>query len=415
MKRILFSLGTIIFVGAVATASTGAFFSDTETSAGNIFTAGSIDLKVDHSLSTYNGNAAATDLVVVSDPQTQVDSHAAVVITDTPITTQYWTASSSPLLASSTWIWSENPAANDAINSNVQKTFTRTFNWTGTVTSASLAITADNRYKATLNGHDVDLGAGFASNDQHVSADSYIIDPSWINQGVNTLVVLGQNDAQSSPPDQVQNPAGVRFRLEVHGAGNTWSDPIDLTGQPIWNFDDVKPADQGRDVLSLHVATNDAWACMEVGNVRNNENDLIDPEIDAGDAGPANGLNGELGQYLQLFLWHDLNQDGIYNPPTETPVGAGTYTNIFNSSGTTTLAIHDSTTLGGPLLGNTTDYIGSAWCAGTLSVDGSGAISCDGSSVSNAAQTDSTLADITFYATQSRNNSNFTCSSLNQQ
>ena len=55
MKRILFSTGIIIFtLLAVTAGGTGAFFSDTETSAGNTFTAGSIDLKIDNE-SYYNG------------------------------------------------------------------------------------------------------------------------------------------------------------------------------------------------------------------------------------------------------------------------------------------------------------------------------------------------------------------------
>ncbi len=233
--------------------------------------------------------------------------------------------------------------------------------------------------------------------------------------GLNTLVVLGQNDAQANPPDQTNNPAGVRFRLDVHGP-QLFSDPIDLSGQPIWNFNDVKPADQGRDVLSLHVTSNDAWSCMQVGDVRNNENDLIEPEASAGDVTPGVlGVGGgELGQFLSVFLWHDTNHDGVYNPPTETPVGAGIFTNLFTGPGTTTIALHDSTTGNGPLLATSTDYVGAAWCAGTITADsGTGAISCDGSSVSNTAQTDSTLVDLGFYATQARNQPNFTCSSLN--
>ncbi len=47
MKKILLSLSAIVFVGAAAVGATGAFFSDVETSTGNTFTAGSIDLKVD--------------------------------------------------------------------------------------------------------------------------------------------------------------------------------------------------------------------------------------------------------------------------------------------------------------------------------------------------------------------------------
>lgn len=46
-RKILLSLGAIVFVAALAMTSTGAFFSDTETSTGNTFTAGAIDLTVD--------------------------------------------------------------------------------------------------------------------------------------------------------------------------------------------------------------------------------------------------------------------------------------------------------------------------------------------------------------------------------
>ena len=42
MKKILISLAVIGAVGAIAAGATGAFFSDTETSTGNTFTAGAI-------------------------------------------------------------------------------------------------------------------------------------------------------------------------------------------------------------------------------------------------------------------------------------------------------------------------------------------------------------------------------------
>lgn len=47
------SLGVIVFVAALSMSATGAFFNDTETSTGNTFTAGAIDLKVD-SVQHYN-------------------------------------------------------------------------------------------------------------------------------------------------------------------------------------------------------------------------------------------------------------------------------------------------------------------------------------------------------------------------
>lgn len=47
MLKILKSLVVVVAVAAVATSATGAYFSDTETSTGNSFTAGTLDLNVD--------------------------------------------------------------------------------------------------------------------------------------------------------------------------------------------------------------------------------------------------------------------------------------------------------------------------------------------------------------------------------
>ena len=54
MKRILLGVGTIVFLGAIVASGTGAFFNDEETSTGNTFTAGALDLQVD-SAAHYNG------------------------------------------------------------------------------------------------------------------------------------------------------------------------------------------------------------------------------------------------------------------------------------------------------------------------------------------------------------------------
>lgn len=54
MKKILLSLATLAFVGALVIGGTTAIFSDTEVSTGNTFTAGAIDLTVDNE-SYYNG------------------------------------------------------------------------------------------------------------------------------------------------------------------------------------------------------------------------------------------------------------------------------------------------------------------------------------------------------------------------
>jgi hypothetical protein len=46
IKRIIFSAGMVLFVGAVAVSGTGAFFSSQATATGNVFAAGTLDLKL---------------------------------------------------------------------------------------------------------------------------------------------------------------------------------------------------------------------------------------------------------------------------------------------------------------------------------------------------------------------------------
>lgn len=55
MKKILLSIAMVALLSGGVIGATGAFFSDTETSSGNTFAAGAIDLKVDNE-SYYNGN-----------------------------------------------------------------------------------------------------------------------------------------------------------------------------------------------------------------------------------------------------------------------------------------------------------------------------------------------------------------------
>ena len=65
MKKILISLAVVGAVGAIVAGATGAFFSDTETSTGNTFTAGAIDLKIDNTSYVTNN-----DGVLVASPNT---------------------------------------------------------------------------------------------------------------------------------------------------------------------------------------------------------------------------------------------------------------------------------------------------------------------------------------------------------
>jgi predicted ribosomally synthesized peptide with SipW-like signal peptide len=412
MKRILLSLAMVSLAGSVAAiGSTGAFFSDSETSTGNIFTAGSIDLKIDHSVSTYNGSS---DLVVVSDPATTFtgDDGSGNAVNLSFVHPAWET------IPGANWIWATDPVSNPNIDQT--DTFTRTFTWNGPVANATIEFGADNFYNVKVNGNLVgdnqSLIVGNFQSPHTTDVTAYIV------QGVNTITFVGKNyGINGSVPSG--NPAGIIFKLVVHGQ-QTFG-PTDLTTQTFWNFNDVKPQDTGRDVISMHVSTNDAWSCMVIKNIKNNENTLIAPEVTAGDVTPgvAGVGGGELGGFLHLFLWHDNGTgvhkgDGIYDPGFgETPITGtlATPTTIdLSGPGPIMLPVHDSTTLpAGPLLATTEDDVGSAWCAGTLSVDaGTGAITCNGAIVSNNSQTDSTLADLVFYATQQRNQPNFKCSDV---
>ena len=61
LQRIALSLGVIALVAGVSMASTGAFFNDTETSTGNTFAAGAIDLTVDNTQHYNNAVCVGTD------------------------------------------------------------------------------------------------------------------------------------------------------------------------------------------------------------------------------------------------------------------------------------------------------------------------------------------------------------------
>lgn len=265
MKRLLVSAGTLVFIGAVVASATGAFFSDTETSTGNTFAAGDIDLRIDN--------------------------------------TSYVTSTSTGLL--------------------------------------------------------------------------------------------------------VASPA------------NTWA-ISNLTNQLFFSFEDVKPGDIGEDTISIHAGSNDAYACMAVDITATPENTLVDPEVDAGDAGPAAGNNGELQNYLEFAWWAD-DGDNVFEVGETLgwsgPAGTefdGEWQRIVDSTGGFFPA---------PLEGGTTSYIAKAWCFGELNqtpvvagdgtpiVRGTG-FSCNGAGENNIAQTDGIVVDVSFQAVQTRNNGQFLCSSL---
>lgn len=279
MKKIITSVGMIVFVGALVVGGTGAFFSDTETSTANVFTAGAIDLKID-SEQHYNGNECV----------------------------------------------------------------------------------------------DVDTSTG--------------VDYEWVGQSA--------------------------YPVPGSACDGTWTlTDLGITHQ-FFDFDDVKPGDEGENTISLHIDSNPAWVCADVKVTSNDDVSTVDPETDAGDTPNASStFDGELAQNIEFTAWLDnastsgaVPGDNIHQAGEVLYFSPGPASAVLAS---TTLTLADGGT-GTPLPGGSTSYVGLAWCAGNMTAStGVGPIACDGAAMGNIAQTDSMTADITFRVEQSRNNEAFRC------
>ena len=186
-----------------------------------------------------------------------------------------------------------------------------------------------------------------------------------------------------------------------------------------FNFNDLKPGDLGEDTISLHVKDNDSYLCADVTLTSNNDNGITEPEGDDGDTSDGPG-NGELQQYVRFVWWADDGDNVLED--NERAI----HQNVPLGTGSVALADSRSNIWGddGALPGDSTRYIGKAWCFGDLTLAPvpagqgqnptiDGGVRCDGTNVDNVAQTDSMTADIGFRAVQSRNNESFVCQSPN--
>jgi predicted ribosomally synthesized peptide with SipW-like signal peptide len=184
------------------------------------------------------------------------------------------------------------------------------------------------------------------------------------------------------------------------------------TADKFFNFTDIKPGDFGENTISLNVTNNDAWACLTIDNLQNDENECNEPEETAGDVTCGSAPDqGELAQNLYFTAWDDVNGDNNWDSGEQLLFSNdfGPASDILNGK---TYALADSTT-GNPIAGGETKHIGMKWCFGTMTaIEETHTISCDGSSTGNKSQTDSLSADVKFYVEQARNNSEFKCSSL---
>lgn len=439
MKKILLSGGILVAVAALAIGATVAFYNDTETSTGNIFTAGSIDLKVDQTFASYNGVPCVGDCIEEGNSlvlnggfeSPDVPNGGWAVFTNADVAQTNWTIIDGAGLeiqdhAAGNPHGGDQLAELDSHNANSQTTIQQVIN---TVPGQKYRLTfwhsarpgnnaGDNKIKFTVKVTSTD---GIMIND---TVYAYPIpggsQTQWTKYTYNFVALNNQTTVQFADVGNEEDTyGGYLDDISVKtlncfqnpsfpngGICSVWGERDLDQGNTFWNFPDIKPGDFGANIISLHVYDNDAYACLFPTNVKDDENTPINPELKAGDT-TDNGIGfGEMSQELKFFIWKDNNNNAMHDFGEKVYVPANT---PFNQVQSTMIAM--SLTSGDPIT-----LVGMRWCAGTQTGPATDndmtPVGCNGSGMSDKVQTDKLTSDFVAYAVQQRNNSGFSCSSI---
>lgn len=290
----------------------------------------------------------------------------------------------------------------------------------------AVGVIASGATGAFFSDSETSTGNTFAAGaiDLKIDNDSYYNGNRCVNVGTSVPDWRWQGPALFPVPG---TPCTTSFPESDLGAGLVFFD-----------FDDIKPDDEGEDTISIHVQ-NDAWACMDLTLTSDDDASTTEPEgqVDAQE-NPANAWDGELADALQFFWWAD-DGDNVYEVGEEDlSGGVKTLTNLATTSGSFSITLADSANNawgepnGTPLPANETVYIAKAWCMGTLATttvaqDGAGTdgpqapdriatgYTCNGTALGNETQTDKVELTLAFRAEQARNNGRFLCNPPEQQ
>lgn len=436
MWKIGKSLFVVLLMATIAGRGTYSFFSDYEVSAGNTFTAGSLDLRIDNT-THYNGLVCRdgewtchpwADAIVKED-QGRRKNGSAVLADRSDTGVALGTAETSG-------------AASDA------PVVTGSFYSLGFGGSIVLRF---NNLILNEAGDDIRIyevtGGGYP--DEKATVEASQDGMAWTLLGTATrdqdfdLGALGWATyiriTDTSAVDTFE-PTADGFDLDAVKALHCGSDP-DLSDEScdglswtetdletgvhrLFNFDDIKPGDRGEDTVSLHVYDNDAWGRMSVTVTKDTDNTCTNSEERAENnvCSEPNGP-GELRANLNFVVWLDEGiKPGFQGKQND--IGEGDNLKQENEVGWVSAGaidangeIHDigpglsaayiehgctdldgSTDYGfchglaadGRMVASTTYYFGIAW---DLPID-----------TGNEAQTDIFVSDLSFEIEQYRNN-----------
>lgn len=325
MKKILISLAIIAVVAFIAIGATTAYFGDTETSTGNTFSAGEIDLKID---STAHYNAWICD-----GEHWQCEPWADQNVSEN----QGLRKNGTPVLANRSDPTEVLGVAESTGVPFDPQVIPYTFFSLGF--GGSITVKFDN---LIINGPGNDLKiyeitGGSSYPDENAMIEASMDGVTWVTIAPSILrdaeVDLGSlTEAQYIRVTDVSNiapfePEADGYDLDaikaLHCAGEpnlegqdckgTWALADLVPGvHKFFELTDVKPGDNGEDTISLHVYNNNAWGLITITPTENIDNGCVEPEVNH--ATPADpectevgtpGGAGELQQNLNFWVWLD--------------------------------------------------------------------------------------------------------------
>lgn len=426
----------ILLMATIAGRGTYAIFSDREFSSGNVFTAGSIDLRVDNT-THYNGLVCQNgewvchpwaDATVIEEqgkrkngtnvlPE-RSDAGVALGAAETS-----GASADSPIVVGSFYSLGFGGSVILRFNNlilNESGNDVRIYEVTGGTYPDEKATV-----EASQDGVSWTL-LGTATRDQDFDLGSL----AWAS-----LIRI----TDISSPGAFE-PTADGFDLDAVKALHCGSDP-DLSGEScdglswseanletgvhrFFDFDDIKPGDRGEDTVSLHVYDNDAWGRMVIDVTKDTDNTCTSSEEIAEENAcvDPNGP-GELRENIGFAVWLDegvipgfqgeqndigegdnLKQDNEFGLVTSGAIDAFGETHDMwqglalaylnhgctDTDGATNNGLCHGLAVDGRMVAGTTYYFGIAW---ELPID-----------TGNEAQTDIFASDITFEVEQYRNN-----------
>jgi predicted ribosomally synthesized peptide with SipW-like signal peptide len=428
MKNVLRSGLMLVAVAAIVVGGTGAFFSDTETSTGNVFTAGSIDLTVDHSAASYNGELCAVNCTVVGSNLIQNGSFENPTVTANGGSYQFFNSIPDWDLVAGSIIEVQRTAFTSA-QGEQHVELDGDGEVSPTTIAQTFATTPGTRYRLSFQHSprpNRPAGDNAISYTIAVTSPGSVVFTDTVQSGSGAI--LWQTETYEFIADA--NTTTVSFSYA--GTANTFGglldnvivvaldceagyddtpggycelwDKKDLTTEKFFTFDDIKPQDSGTNLISLHVESNEAYMCLNVANKVEEENTHTAPEIAAGDA-TSGAFAGEMGQFLEVAGWY-ADAAGNKLAPMFAPT-------LASALGSITYA--DSDSVEPPVAPGATKFVLLEWCMGDMTTT-AGSFSCDGDVPNiNQTQTDAFLADLQFFAIQTRNNEEFLCGAQTPQ